>query len=300
MSISLPLASESVLCSNFARLNRVDPGGTALAPDVIVLVEVVEPWPKPVAKHDVLATLVAVAQAHPEQVRLLAAIPHDEHNPRVIALRPATGGMTRAEQSLGDDATRALLAVLTDEAPEEVAIDSDKARTLLVCTQGSHDVCCGEDGAEFAAAIESERPDVEIFRVSHTGGHRFAPTAMSLPDGRMWAYLTAELAGDIIDRRGSTDVLAPLCRGWWGAATGPAQVAERAVFAKVGFAVDLEQRIISVGNDGAHVQVQAGDDIYDVHVGAGREVPTITCGALGGEPVKPGREWVVLGGPTKR
>lgn len=300
MSISLPLASESVLCSHFARLNGVDPGGTALAPDVMVLVEVSEPWPKPVAKHDVLATLVAVAQEHPEQVRLLAAIPHDERNPRVIAFRPAAGGMTRAERPLGDNTTRALLAVLTDEAPFEVAIDSDRARTLLICTQGSHDVCCGEDGAEFAAAMEASRPDVEVFRVSHTGGHRFAPTAMSLPDGRMWAYLTPQLAGDIIDRRGSTDVLAHLCRGWWGVPTGPAQVAERAVFAELGFAVDLEQRIISVGSDGTHVQVQAGDDVYDVHVGAGREIPTIACGALGGEPVKPGREWVVLEGPTKR
>ena len=300
MSISLPLASESVLCSHFARLNGVDPGGTALAPDVIVLIEVAAPWPKPAAKHDALATLVAVAQTHHEQVRLLAAIPHDERNPRVIALRPATGGMTRSERPLGDDATRALLAVLADDSPVEVAIESDKARTLLVCTQGSHDVCCGEDGAEFAAAIEMTRPDVEVFRVSHTGGHRFAPTAMSLPDGRMWAYLTTELADDIIDRRGSTEQLAHLCRGWWGAPTGPAQVAERAVFAEVGFAVDLERRVISVGNDGAHVQVQAGDDLYDVHVGVGREVPTIACGALGGEPVKPGREWVILRGPTKR
>lgn len=300
MSISLPLASESVLCSHFARLNGVDPGGTALAPDVIVLVEVDEPWPKPVAKHEDLMALVAVAQAHPEQVRLLAAIPHDAANPRVIALRPATAGMTRAERPLGDHPTQALLAVLTEETPLAVATNSDAARTLLVCTQGSHDVCCGVDGAEFADAFESERPDVEVFRVSHTGGHRFAPTAMSFPDGRMWAYLTPDLAGDIVDRQGSTDVLAHLCRGWWGAPTGPAQIAERAVFAELGFAVDLEHRVVTVHDDGAHVLVQVGADGYDVHVGPGREVPTIACGAMGGEPVKPGREWVVLEGPTKR
>lgn len=300
MSISLPLTSESVLCSHFSRLNGVDPGGTALAPAVVVLVEVSEPWPKPVAKHDGLKALVVAVQAHPEQVRLLAAIPHDNESPRVIAFRPAVGGMTRAELPLGDDPVGALLAVLTESEPLDVPIESEAARTLLVCTQGSHDICCGGDGVEFADSLAFARPDIEIFRVSHTGGHRFAPTAMSLPDGRMWAYLTTELAEDIVDRRGTADLLAPLCRGWWGAPTGPAQVAERAVFAELGFEADLAPRTVQVDNDGSDVAVHVGDDVFDVQVGVGREVPTIACGALGGQPIKPGREWVVLSGPTKR
>lgn len=302
MSISLPLSTESLLCSDFARLNEVDPGGTALAPDVVVLVEVPEPWPKPVGKHEALQTLVRVAQGQDEQIRLLAAIPHDEANPRVLAFRPTDGGMTRAERPLGHNPTGSLLAVLSEVEPEMVAVADDAPRTLLICTQGSHDICCGSDGATFADSIAAERGELEVFRVSHTGGHRFAPTAMSLPDGRMWAYLTDDFAAAILDRTGDCAALAERCRGWWGAPTGPAQIAERAVFAELGFALDTRPRGVTVHDTstGSRVEVHVDDDVYDVEVTIGREVPTIACGALGGEPVKPGREWKVTHGPTKR
>lgn len=306
MSISLPLATESVRCLDFAIANAVDPGGTALAPDVVVLVEVPEPWPKPVAKHVVLHDLVRVAQEHPEQVRLLAAIPHDGEHPRAIAFRPTPTGMARSEVLLSDAPADALRTVLANEAGIEVSLATG-ARTMLVCTQGSHDVCCGTDGAMFADWAEQNRPDVEVFRVSHTGGHRFSPTAMTLPDGRMWAYLNPDSATAILDRNGTsqsltapslaTQLLAKQCRGWWGAPTGPAQVAERAVFAELGFAADEMERSVEIGANNS-VVVTAGADSYAVTVEIGREIPTIACGAPGGQPIKPGREWLVTSGPT--
>jgi hypothetical protein len=163
-------------------------------------------------------------------------------------------------------------------------------------------VCCGTDGAEFAEALERRRDDVELFRVSHTGGHRFAPTAMTLPDGRMWAYLTPEIADAIIDRTADRSTAANHCRGWWGAPAGPAQIAERAVFSLMGFELDERHRSVSVthGPHGADVVVQVDDRIFDVRVGLGRDVPTIACGAMGGQPAKPGREWVVAEGPSLR
>jgi len=149
--------------------------------------------------------------------------------------------------------------------------------------------------------VEEQRPDVELFRVSHTGGHRFAPTAMTLPDGRMWAYLTPESADGILDRSMEPAELAQQCRGWWGAPTGPAQVAERAVFALSDFSIDSADRAVGVVNAGSpcRVIVEVGDTAFEVIVGSGREVPTISCAAPGGEPVKPGREWVVLEGPNE-
>jgi hypothetical protein len=298
MSISLPLATESVRCVDFAFSNDVDPGGTALAPDVVVLVEAAEPWPKPVAKHEALTELVTVAQTHPEQVRLLAAIPHDDDAPRIIAFRPTPNGMSRAEAPYGRDPAGALRSVLADENGIDVVTGSG-TRTMLVCTQGTHDVCCGTDGAVFASWLEQERRDVEVFRVSHTGGHRFSPTAMSLPDGRMWAYLDPDSASSVIDRVGDSQAMASICRGWWGAPTGPAQIAERAVFAELGFAADLFDRSVEMG-DGSAASVRIGDDIFDLTVDPGRVVPGIACGAPGGEPIKPGQEWVVTSGPTKR
>ncbi len=283
---------------DFAIANSIDPGGTALAPDVVVLVEVDEPWPKPVGKHPAMVELVQAAQQRPEQIRLLAAVPAGDAPRRVIAFRPTATGMTRAEGPLCADPVGALHDVLDEPAPA-VSQSGQGVATVLVCTQGSHDVCCGTDGVAFADWLDEERPDVEVFRVSHTGGHRFSPTAMTLPDGRMWAYLSPDTANSIIDRTGDARLLAAQCRGWWGAPTGPAQVAERAVFSELGFDADQIERTVTVGEDGALV-VEAGTDVFDVGVAIGREVPTIACGAPGGQPVKPGREWIVASGPTRR
>ncbi len=290
-SIPLPLASESIRCVDFAMSNNVDPGGTALHPEILVVVELPEPWPKPVGRHELLVDLVAAVFDRPENIRLLAAVPHGPA-PRVISFRPSVTGMMRSEQPLGDDSLAALEAVLDVPGTDVDTATGD--RTILVCTQGSHDMCCGVDGERLATELEKTRPDLELFRVSHTGGHRFAPTAMTLPDGRMWAYLTTELADGIIDRT-ATDT-APQCRGWWGAPTGRAQMAERAVFEQLGFVADQLERTVTVGvgEDPNLVDVVAGDRRWLVRVEPGRDVPTISCEMPGGEPVKPGREWDVI------
>ncbi len=274
---------------DFATANDIDPGGTGLHLDVLILIEVPEPWPKPVGKHPDLVDLVQAVAGRDENARLLAAVPSSVP-PRAIAFRRTAAGMTRAEAPLGDDPRAAMDAVLAAAGEQ---IDATQGpRSILVCTQGSHDVCCGEDGARFADHIEAET-DIELFRVSHTGGHRFSPTAMTLPDGRMWAYLTPGIANGILDRDEDL-VPAETCRGWWGAPTGRAQVAERAVFAQLGFAADDVDRTVWLdSSDPDLALVTAGDQQWKVRVELGREVPTISCGAPGGHPIKPGREWQV-------
>ena len=294
-SVALPGMDESVFCTDYSQQHALDPGGTALAPDVIVLVELSEPWPKPVGKHADLAPLVGVAAEHGEQVRLLAAVPQQCVSARLISLRPVDCGILRSEVTIGDRPHDDLRALLEDRSGEFVAAD-DTRRTVLICVQGSHDICCGTRGVELADWAEADL-DAEIFRVSHTGGHRFAPTAMTLPDGRMWAYLTPKTLGDIVQRHGDGTEFAALSRGWWGAPTGPAQIAERAVFAELGFDLDTSGRSIDVIADdgGAYlVTVVLSDRAFEVRVGLGREVPTIRCDAPGGLPAKPGHEWVVL------
>ena len=284
-------------CVDFAIANQIDPGGTGLHPEALVVVEVSEPWPKPVGRHEQLVDLVTEVFDRPENIRLLAALPV-ANEPRAIVFRPTSTGMTRAEQPLGEDPLAALTAAL--DARGEPVHPIDGARTVLVCTQGSHDMCCGTNGARLADELDSSRPELELFRVSHTGGHRFSPTAMTLPDGRMWAYLTADRVEGILDRSaaGSDEIadVARGCRGWWGAPTGRAQVAERAVFGVLGFAADQLERTVTVGvdDDPNLVAVTAGERSWLVRVEVGREVPTISCETPGGQPVKPGREWSVI------
>lgn len=56
--------------------------------------------------------------------------------------------------------------------------------TVLVCTHGSRDKCCGVLGGVTFAGLRKILPD-SVWQVSHLGGHRFAPTALCLPFGLM-------------------------------------------------------------------------------------------------------------------
>lgn len=60
---------------------------------------------------------------------------------------------------------------------------------LLVCTNGTRDVCCATRGRPVAAAASAQRPE-QVWEVTHTSGHRFAPTAVLLPFGTLHGRLT--------------------------------------------------------------------------------------------------------------
>lgn len=62
---------------------------------------------------------------------------------------------------------------------------------LLICTNGRRDVCCAVRGRPLAAAAAQLAPG-RAWEVSHTGGHRFAPTAVLLPWGQTLARLDDE------------------------------------------------------------------------------------------------------------
>lgn len=69
---------------------------------------------------------------------------------------------------------------------------------LLVCTNGRRDVCCAVRGRPIALEASARRSG-QVWECSHTGGHRFAPTGITLPSGHTWARLTEELAIDLLD-----------------------------------------------------------------------------------------------------
>ncbi len=195
-------------------------------------------------------------------------------------------------------------AVAAECADETVASgEANDRRSLLVCTQGSHDVCCGELGVALADDTAARHPDVDVFRVSHTGGHRFAPTALSMPDGRMWAFLSADDVDTILTHCGRPSAVAAKCRGWIGAKQGAAQTGERAAFADAEWHWDATPRsaVATVSPNLAEGAPQQWDVVIDADgqtqaltVAIGREVPSISCMQPGGLPAKPGREYTVL------
>jgi hypothetical protein len=326
LSPLLPAPDEAPRCAEHARSIGADPGGSAIRADLVVLVAVPLPWPKPALDHPTLTGIGHELVASPVPVRLLAAVPrpgavgHFE----VTAYRRRGGSAVEQRFDVPDTDALAELGrhLAAGTTPDRYLIDeATPARpAVLICTQGSHDVCCGSEGVRLARALESDLASgdgpgsgpVTVHRVSHTGGHRFAPTAMTLPDGRMWGGLDTDLVQRILTRDGDAAELVPRCRGWWGADTGPAQVAERAVFATEGWALDdLDRRVevvastegpgdAVVGPGGgeavrctATVTVTTPDRVWEVEVVEGREVPTIACRQPGGLPAKSGQEYEV-------
>jgi hypothetical protein len=109
--------------------------------------------------HTILA-----ASTHPDRRWLLTARLEDPS----ILLDLDWDALARGDR----DAVRASLPAL---APTSEAL-------LLVCTNGTRDTCCARLGRPVAVAAESDWPG-RVWEVTHTSGHRFAPTSVVLPSG---------------------------------------------------------------------------------------------------------------------
>jgi hypothetical protein len=148
------------------------------------------------------------------------------------------------------------------------------------------------------AAVVDRWPGVRVRRCSHTGGHRFAPTGITFPDGRAWAYLTEDVLDRVVARSGTTRSLVPHYRGAL-ALPAPAQVAERALWDRVGWSVfGGAVAATADGADGGPVHL-----VWDVPGSAGeahatvavrRMVPVPPCGSAPDGSTKREPEWELV------
>lgn len=102
---------------------------------------------------------------------------------------------------------------------------------ILVCTHGMRDRCCARFGQPFFREVKRltdsrQLLNVRAWKVSHIGGHRFAPTAITFPDGRYYGRLTLQSLQALINRSGNIAQIRPVYRGW-GILPAPLQVLER-------------------------------------------------------------------------
>jgi hypothetical protein len=111
-------------------------------------------------------------------------------------------------------------------------LHSQDKTQLLVCTNGRRDVCCAVRGRPVAEGAAAILPG-QVWETSHTGGHRFAPTAVLLPSGLVLSRLTAAAAASAVAAVQSDEFPLALSgpahdRGRC-ALSAPAQAAESAV-----------------------------------------------------------------------
>jgi hypothetical protein len=296
----LPLAEERPMCSEYGEIIGLDPRGTALNIDAVLLIELPLPWPKPVFNHPDLRGLESLIHTSMGTTRVLACQPRDaKQNTSVTVFSKEEANFSRWIFELkSKDSLMELIETLIHSKPEKIDSNKhseEKKEAVLLCTQGSHDICCGSRGTRLAGLIEEQDSNIDLFKVSHLGGHRFSPTVMTMPDGRMWARLDLETLSSILEKRIKTEQVTKLCRGWTGAAKGPEQVAEIEIFKQIGWELDNQKRDINVNtsDEGWSVEVLLRNEKWQVDITPGRQVPTITCRSEGGLPFTTENEYIV-------
>lgn len=307
----LPLESEAPRCSDFARSIQLLPPGSGLHLQRAVLVSVPTPWPKPALGHDLLAAAAPFINKSEVKSRLFAMEPTSSNVDLEVYERTPSGAMRYQWQieATGHDTAQHIASAVEAIAGTPVGglaeLDMNSATmqssglspdTFLICTQGTHDFCCGDTGVRYADQITNERPSCEVRRVSHTGGHRFSPTMLAFPEGRMWAFADLQLADRILNGSVTAEDYRCRSRGWWGAKVGPAQVAETAVRSELAAtgdapASDLTLELVADEPDLKTFHVRVASQQWRVEVTVGRQVPSIACESPGGLPAKPGREF---------
>lgn len=274
-------------CSPWTRTQGVDPIGSAAPFDALVLVEWPLPWPNDVSDIAELAPATSVPG-----VRVMTVVPRPDGSNDGLARvvhhrRVGTNRLAGVDHRVSLAEVPTLLARITAAPladhlglPSAVGVSPPE---VLVCAHGKRDACCGRWGTLLHVELVDRWPGVRVWRCSHTGGHRFAPTAVTLPDGRAWAYVDAALLDGIVHRTADPHDLAEHDRGTSSLGAW-AQVADRAMFEERGWAW-LEQDDVDarteLDDDGrrATVTLTWGTGSAQAEVEVTRILPVLVCGS---------------------
>jgi len=250
------------LCSLYSQANGEDPIGTATPFERCLIVELQPPWDRDVWRTSDLTKAVkrAVMQSRGSgpAVRLLAVQPDPEgyvaedqgpdwarvfwftrplqqrfrqyayrhfHVP-VVHLPELAATLARGGEPQG--------------ASREVE-QQELRRELFLCTHNTRDACCGRFGQEMYDRLrrtQSAQGDQgwRVWRTSHLGGHRLAPTLMDMNAGRSYGHLTpAAVHALLFPEQGTLDELLNCYRGWSGLQMYE-QIVEREIWRREGWA----------------------------------------------------------------
>jgi hypothetical protein len=274
-------------CSTWARQQQVDPVGTAGSYDGFLVVDWPLPWPRDAGDVPDLAPVVAALRT--TGVRLQLTIPTDER--RRVSLHRAVGsprfrgyGTATVEVGAGD-VVGAAIELLGSPGP----VEPGDRREVLVCTHGKRDACCGSIGTSFAAELAADvrlaAVGVTVRRTSHLGGHRFAPTALVLPEGSVWAYLDADTLVGVLARTLDPAQAVAHFRGCSGLGPARLQALDASVLREVGWDLLDRARSGTVDGDWAMLEVD-GHGRWEAEVREGRRLPVPDCGRLPDEGAK--------------
>jgi hypothetical protein len=234
---------DKFFCADASKCAQEDIIGTASNYQTYVLIECCVPWEseafhsKQIPQN--LKDLVEEVEHSKQKVRFLL-INSDQTkcaNQRKVLIydnkhQELFGGYEKHEFNVDsiDQVAEIVKIYLAGEVPD-CETENKSSRDILICTHGSHDMCCARYGNPFYAEAvalvpELELDDVRVWKSSHFGGHRMAPTAIDLTDGRYYGNLDRTSFKSILTRTGDIECLNKLYRGS-GVLSSPIQVLER-------------------------------------------------------------------------
>ncbi|WP_413175685.1 sucrase ferredoxin [Anabaena azotica] len=231
-------------CSDYSRQLGEDIIGSATNYQTYILVECPQPWMSEAFQSkwipDNLRVLVEEVQRRKLSIRFLLIANDESHKIEQTTLliyqkqEGISNGYHKQEFKLPniEQAAGVVRKWLSDGKPD-YQIESSITRDILVCTHGSHDQCCARYGNPFyfyAKNIISDLQldDVRVWKSSHFGGHRFAPTAIDLPEARYYGVLDQDSFKSILTRTGDIEFLHKVYRGW-GLLPSALQILEREI-----------------------------------------------------------------------
>ena len=158
-----------------------------------------------------------------------------DHRTKTVAMP----GERRRQKDIAEQGLAALF-----EAREDLTAfgryrvpEMDTVRDVLVCTHGTVDAACAKFGYPLYNRLRRDYADegLRVWRVSHFGGHVFAPTLVDLPTGHFWAYVEEAQVRPIVRREGSVEAMRGHYRGWAGLENPFLQAAEHEMWQREGW-----------------------------------------------------------------
>ena len=301
------------LCSAFSRNASEDPGGSAPSWTRCLVIELAKPWRFDVVESsqfpEAVAATLARAEANGAPTRLQCVVPDPEYSvaglTRVMLFtRPHAplSGFEKVEYVVPDCRTGDLAQALVEEpgrlpAFDQYLQDVSGTRDILVCTHGTRDVCCASIGYPVYQVLRHRygrelSGSLRVWRVSHLGGHKFAPNIVDMPEGRNWVSFGEEHLEALVTRRGDPAELRPFYRGWLALDSPYEQIAERDAFMAEGWGWtrrSISTQTLAGGANGHQAEVEvvfsdpAGGSVGEFRATVKQTDSVPTAGCLGSD-----------------
>ena len=206
----------SSLCSLTSRKMDEDPIGSAPIWEKCLILEVKQPWDSEILDSSSIpkSTSLLLKKLTNKTIgfKFQAVIPRSNRTTntwKIMFFKYTEQGFCRYTKSEYEAPLKELNNIITSLALSsnssllnKYKVENESERDILVCTHGNRDSCCGKLGFQTYSSLLSSQnkftPKTQIWRTSHTGGHRFAATLIDLPSGRYWGHLDPNLAKAIL------------------------------------------------------------------------------------------------------